>query len=85
MTKSRGNYYSVPKGNKCGSKSSKGIHLSIYLGVHYVASLSDNWKVYTTFKLRLKSQGIESDIEKGNSVSLHHMKVMSPFNIFYKD
>ncbi|KAJ0684575.1 putative ubiquitinyl hydrolase 1 [Helianthus annuus] len=23
MTKSRGNYYSVPKGNKCGSKSSK--------------------------------------------------------------
>ncbi|KAM0002114.1 putative ubiquitinyl hydrolase 1 [Helianthus debilis subsp. tardiflorus] len=53
-----------PKGNKCGSTPCEGTHLSIYLGVHDVASLPDNWKVYTAFKLRLKSHGTESDIEK---------------------
>ncbi|KAI7757462.1 hypothetical protein M8C21_003194 [Ambrosia artemisiifolia] len=49
-----------PKGNK----SAEGIHLSIYLGVHEAASFPDGWKIYAKFKLRLKKQGIGSDIEK---------------------
>ncbi|KAJ0935365.1 putative ubiquitinyl hydrolase 1 [Helianthus annuus] len=41
----------------------KGTHLSLYLGVHDAASLTDGWKVYAKFKLRLLSLDIEDDIE----------------------
>lgn len=39
--------------------------MSIYLGVHDVASLPDGWKVYTSFTIRVKSQSDNDDIELG--------------------
>ncbi|XP_076929227.1 uncharacterized protein LOC143593496 [Bidens hawaiensis] len=51
-----------PKGNE----GAKDTHLSIYLGVHDVASLPNDWKVYAEFKLRVvKSQHTKSYTEKG--------------------
>ncbi|XP_076929226.1 uncharacterized protein LOC143593495 [Bidens hawaiensis] len=50
-----------PKGNK----SSEGTHLSVFLCVYDDALLPKGWKVYAKFKLRLKSQSAESDIEQG--------------------
>ncbi|KAL8264669.1 hypothetical protein R6Q59_022799 [Mikania micrantha] len=41
-----------PKGNMSG----EGTHLSIYLGVHDVASFPDGWKLYAKFNLRVKNQ-----------------------------
>ncbi|KAL8224644.1 hypothetical protein R6Q59_000263 [Mikania micrantha] len=48
-----------PKGNKSGA----GTHLSVYLGVHDVASFPDGWKLYAKFNLRVKNQCTKSDTE----------------------
>ncbi|KAI3755465.1 hypothetical protein L1987_55266 [Smallanthus sonchifolius] len=47
-----------------GLNSGKGTHLSIFLAVHDAAFFLDGWKVYAKFKLRLKSEGTESDMVK---------------------
>ncbi|KAJ0935355.1 putative ubiquitinyl hydrolase 1 [Helianthus annuus] len=49
-----------PKGNNTG----KDTHLSIFLNVHDTTAFPIGWKVYAKFKIRVKSQGTENDIEK---------------------
>ncbi|KAL8264671.1 hypothetical protein R6Q59_022801, partial [Mikania micrantha] len=46
-----------------GHKSNEGTHLSLYLGVHDVASFPDDWKLYAKFNLRVKNQCTETKKE----------------------
>ncbi|KAJ0935353.1 putative ubiquitinyl hydrolase 1 [Helianthus annuus] len=48
-----------PEGNNIG----EGTHLSIYLAVHDAASFADGWKVYAKFKICVKSEDAENDME----------------------
>ncbi|KAJ0608060.1 putative ubiquitinyl hydrolase 1 [Helianthus annuus] len=47
-----------------GLNSVKDTHLSIFLNIHDTAAFPNDWKVYAKFKIRVKSQAIENDIEK---------------------
>ncbi|KAL8264646.1 hypothetical protein R6Q59_022776 [Mikania micrantha] len=49
-----------PKGHKSG----EGTHMSLYLGVHDVASFPDDWKLYAKFNLWVKNQRTESETKK---------------------
>ncbi|KAF5814428.1 putative ubiquitinyl hydrolase 1 [Helianthus annuus] len=47
-----------------GLNSVKDTHLSIFLNIHYTAAFPNDWNVYAKFKIRVKSQATENDIEK---------------------
>ncbi|KAJ0935356.1 putative ubiquitinyl hydrolase 1 [Helianthus annuus] len=67
-----------PEGNNIG----EGTHLSIYLAVHDAASFADGWKVYAKFKICVKSEDAENDMEGGTlNISVPHFNVTGLFNI----